>query len=436
MEYDIVIVGGGTSGTMAAIAAGRMGLKTIIVEKNGFLGGTATGALVAPMMSTNQNDYISDLNEEIRAKLMETGDGFGNWFNPEMLKIVLEELTVRAGVNISYYSHFKGVELKDGKIVKVLIESKGGEESLKGKIFIDASGDADLAAASGVAYESGDSSGKNQPVTIRFQMGNVDIQRFSDFVRELGQTKELDIQRFHTAHTEDGNWPLKPIFEKAIKEGCLLYDDSKYFQCFSIAGRKREIGFNCPEIFETIDGSKSEQLSRAQILGKEKIRRYVNFMKTLPGFEEAYLSVIAPMAGVRESKRVRGRFILTGADILSYRKFETRVISSRYPVDIHDMSQAQREALEKLRKDIEEVERYYDIPWDIMLTEEIENLIVTGRCISADFIAQSAIRIQTVVRALGEAAGYMAALAVKGDKTVKDIDNDVVKILLKQKGFK
>jgi len=436
MQYNVIVIGGGTSGAIAGIAAGRMGLNTLIVESNGFLGGTATGALVAPIMSTLCNDYISDINEEIRKRLMETGDGQGNWFNPEMLKLILEQLALEAGVHMKFYSQLSGVKVNNNKIEEIHIQSKSGYETLKGDIIIDATGDGDVAALSDVPFESGNKEGINQPVSLRFQMANVEVQKFSDYVKALGQTEELDINAFHTAHTEDGNWPLKKVFQEAVSSGLLLEDDARYFQCFSIAGRTNEIGFNCPEIFEQIDGTDSQELTKAQIIGKQKIYRYVKFMKTLPGFENAYLSLIAPMVGVRETRRIKGALTLTGRDILSYRKFESRVISSNYPVDIHNMSEEDKKIIDGIRENVSVEEKFYDIPVEIMFTKEIHNLIVTGRCASADFIAQSAIRIQSVVRAMGEAAAYIAYLALEKECNVKNYDINSFNILLKEKGFK
>lgn len=436
MSYDLIIAGGGTSGSMAAIAAGRMGLKTLLVEANGFLGGTATGALVSPAMSTHFNDYISDLNEDIRNRLIETGDGKGNWFNPEMLKIVLEQLAVEAGVEIRYYAYLSGAKVEECNIKEIYIQSKSGREALKASFYIDATGDADLAVLSGASFEKGNNKGVNQPVSVRFTMSNIDVQSFSDYVRSLGQKEELDVNAFHTAHTLEGNLPLKPEFEKAIETGLLLEEDARYFQCFSVPGRSGELSFNCPEIFEPIDGTDSKQLSRAQIVGKQKIIRYLKFLRTLPGFDKAFLGQIAPMVGVRETRRIEGVYKLTGKDILSFKKFEDRIVSSNYPVDIHNMSEEEKKEIYALSEKVPKEQRYYDIPARVMFPKEINNLMVAGRCMSADFIAQSAIRIQNVVRAMGEAAAYIVYLAKEADTTIKNYDNNKFKILLKQKGFK
>ena len=436
MIYDVIVIGGGTAGSLAAIASGRMGMKTLLIESNGYVGGTATGGIVSPMMSNHKDDYISNLNNEIIRKLSETGDGFGNWFNPEVLKYVLEQMIVKAAVKIRYYSSAFQI-IKEKKIIRsILVQSKNGVEEFQGKIFIDCTGDADIAKLSCVKIARGNEKGLNQPISLRFIMSNINVCEFSKYVQGLGQKHELDVNEFSTAHTVDGDFPLKPIFEEAVKSGQLQEEDARYFQCFSIPGRSHDLSFNCPEIFKQLDGSNVEDLTKAQIIGKEKIFRYVNFLKTLPGFDASYLSLISPMVGVRESTRIQGRYILTGVDILTYKKFDNRILSSNYPVDIHNLSNEEENYIEKLRKKADTKEAYYDIPWDIMLCNEIDNLIVAGRCVSTDFIAQSAIRIQNICRGMGEAAAYMAYMSIIKNQEVLEVDNLSFQTLLKQKGFK
>lgn len=436
MVYDVIVIGGGTAGALAAIASGRMGMKTLLIESNGYVGGTGTGGIVSPMMSNHKDDYISNLNNEIILKLKETGDGFGNWFNPEVLKYVLERLIVEAGVKIRYYSNALQIIRKDKLISSVLVQSKSGVEEFKGKIFIDCTGDADISSLSGVKVSKGNNNGLNQPVSLRFIMSGIDVSEFSNYVQSLGQVNETDVNEFSTAHTIDGKFPLKPIFEEAVKRGDLQEEDARYFQCFSIPGRRSDLTFNCPEICMQLDGSSVEDLTSAQIIGKQKIFRYVKFLKTLPGFKNSYLSLIAPMVGVRESVRIKGKYILTGEDILTYKKFNNRILSSNYSVDIHNLSDDEANYIEKLRKDVNTQEAYYDIPWDIMICDEIDNLIVAGRCVSTDFIAQSAIRIQNICRGMGEAAAYMAYMSIINNKQVKQLDNVCFQTLLKQKGFR
>lgn len=436
MIYDVIVIGGGTAGSFAAIASGRMGMKTLLIESNGYVGGTATGGIVSPMMSTHKDDYISDLNNEIIMKLSETGDGFGNWFNPEVLKYVLEQMIVKAEVKIRYYSSAFQTIKEEKSIRSILVQSKSGVEEFQGKVFIDCTGDADIAKLSGVKMARGNILGLNQPISLRFIMSNINIIEFSKYVQGLGQKHQLDVNEFSTAHTVDGSFPLKPIFEEAVKSGRLKEEDARYFQCFSIPGRSNDLSFNCPEIFMQLDGSNVEDLTTAQIEGKEKIFRYVNFLKTLPGFDASYLSLISPMVGVRESSRIQGRYLLTGMDILTYKKFDNRILSSNYPVDIHNLSNEEENYIEKFRTEVHSKDAYYDIPWDIMLCSEIDNLIVAGRCVSTDFIAQSAIRIQNICRGMGEAAAYMSYISITKKQKVLEMDNLSFQTLLKQKGFR
>ena len=422
LKYDVVIIGGGTAGAIAAVASGRNGLKTLLVEKMNSLGGTQTLGMVTPMMPLLIGDEklqnISGINNEIVKRIEDVKMGRKLWFDPETLKIVLEEAVVSEGVQIMYDASFVESVTEDNKIKSVLLQSRGKKIEVAAKHFIDASGDAHLAAASGVEFEQGiNNTKKSQPVSLRFEVGNVDIPKFVNYLKEMGQVDELEIDELHTAHTFDREWPLTQVFNEGFQKGILKEEDLKYFQAFSIPGKPGVIHLNCPELSNSIDVMNSIEISIEMIKGRQMIKRYMDFFKKmLPGFEGASLNQIAPMAGVRESRRIKGEYTLTREDVAKCRKFDDSVARSNWYMDIHGLSKEEWEALEeeqKIGQALPDSERYYDIPYRTLYSKTISNLLVVGRCISADFEAQSSMRIQPVCRALGEAAGHACKIATE-----------------------
>ncbi|HBG48724.1 MAG TPA: FAD-dependent oxidoreductase, partial [Cyanobacteria bacterium UBA9971] len=194
------------------------------------------------------------------------------------------------------------------------------------------------------------------------------------------------------------------------REGVLKEEDAAYFQVFSIPGQKNSIAFNCPRISsdKELDPLNAEDVSYAYKQGRKQIRRLAEFCKKyLSGFEEAYVSQIAPQLGVRDSRRINGLYKLTEEDILNAKKFDNKVAKSNYPVDVHAKEKGKNE-LKHLPPD-----QYYEIPLESLIPENIENLLVVGRCISTTFKAQASIRIQPNCWSMGEYAGKYVADKIK-----------------------
>lgn len=434
-HYDVLVAGGGTAGAVAAITVARHGLKVLVIEQMGYLGGTQTGALVTPMMELliDGNPEISAVNYEIKERLEKQGDGRGNWFNPEGVKTVLEEMLLEAGGHLLYFTTVIDVQKDNNKLEGLVIHNKSGIRTITASVVIDCTGDADVARLAGVPFESGKkSTGVNQPMSVRFEMGNIDLAKFGSFLKELGQNETTNLQDFYGAHTLDVRWPLSPIFKKGLEEGIITKEDAKYFQFFAVPGKPGVLSFNCPEIFENVDGTNAQHLTEAMVKGRQAIKRLVAFMKSsFPGFEDAYLLMSAPMVGVRESRRILGEYYLTAQDVARYRKFEDGIVKCNYYMDIHDMSEEDKKRLQSFEtQKIVAAEKYFEIPYRCCVPKGIENLLVAGRCISADFEAQSAMRIQQVCRALGEGCGHAAYTAIRKCQVPRAVDGKEVKKLM------
>ncbi|MGY2896293.1 FAD-dependent oxidoreductase [Deinococcus sp. UYEF24] len=419
--WDVIVAGGGTAGVFAGVSAARAGAKVLVVESFGSVGGSGTNAQVTPLMrniSSGEN-LNRGLTDDLKRRMGLRGDGAtdaggnDNWFNPEGMKYVQERMLLDAGAELLYHTHVVAPVMESEQLTGMIVHNKGGLQELRAKVFIDATGDADLAARAGVPFMAGDEDGIHQAMSLRFTLAGIDLGRLNDFLSPHGQGS-TDPRFMHFWMVWEKGSKLEPLFRQAAQEGTLEERDGDYFQAFTMPGRPGELSFNCPRIRADLnDGADPWHLSAAQIDGREGIERLTQFCRLyLPGCENAYLGSYAPMVGVRESRRIRGDYTLTLDDILQCRTFPDAICRNHYPVDIHTVRN--RERLHHtntgdapyFRKDT-----FHEIPYRAMLPLGVRNLLVPGRTASATFEAQSAIRVQQNCHSMGEAAGLAAALA-------------------------
>ncbi|MGC8934908.1 MAG: FAD-dependent oxidoreductase [Thermoproteota archaeon] len=439
-SFDVIVAGGGTAGAVAAIAAARNGVRTLVVEQFGFLGGSETAALVVPMMPNHVRGepLVKGISQEIQKRLLDLGcaaiDRGGNegWFNPEALKFVLEDMVLEAGGKILYYTFVEDVIMEGNEVRGVVIVNKSGRQAVFSKIVIDATGDGDVAALAGVPFESGrKEDGKSQPMSLRFIVGNVDFNRLSKFLLENDKRSYVDPPLIEFAMVPGNNWPLEKYFKEGVREGILEESDIVYFQAFSIPGMPGVVAFNCPRIIGDYKGFNADHLTEATIQGRKRISRLFNFLKKkIPGFENSYLALTAPMVGVRESRRIIGEYVLTAQDYFNARKFEDAISRNRYPIDIH-LPTGPLPGERHLGP-----EEYHEIPYRSIIPIKVDNLIVACRALSASFEAHGAVRIQPNMRAIGQAAGVAAALCVKKGIKPRQLDGkELRKVLIEQGAY-
>lgn len=429
-ETNVLVAGGGTAGVVAAIAAARGGMSVLLVEQFGALGGSASNALVTPLMDTGieGNPLCSSISEEINKRIADmgfggTGSGSG-FFDPEMLKFLLEEMAVEAGVKLLYYTYITDVVVKEGHIRGLIVENKGGRSVILAERVIDCTGDGDVCVKAGAKYCKGDGKeGKNQPVSVRYMMDGVDIDRFSEYIKTYDLDFEYEKPYFHTASVWGRNWALTPVFQKAYEAGDITYEDGAYWQVFGVPGKKHVLAFNCPEIFDRVDGTNPYDLTYAQIYAKKAIIRQTKFYrKYFSGFEDAYIANVAPMVGIRETRRIKCLYTLSDEDVFCQKKFADYIARSNYPVDIHGLKLLCEEP-----NNSDKSEPFYEIPYRCLVVEGIKGLLTAGRCISSSFAAQGTLRIQPTARATGEAAGIAAALSIKNNIDLANIRGEEVR---------
>lgn len=428
-KYDVIIIGGGTAGCAAAYTAGKLGLKTLLIERKVHLGGTITSGLVVPAMKCGDNQINTEFYSDLTAELNKLGgqatyqDNPG-WFNPELTKMALDNLMLKANVEVFFDTHIQDVIVKDRKIKRIIIskeilsvyndEIESGKEKLSVSIgaryVIDATGDCEIGKLCGCKFlEEKD---EHQPVSLRFMMGGVDVPHFAVWLKNYDNDRNVttveDVDGFihlSTAYTwdKDKKWALAPLFDDAVKKGVLKDHDRNYFQIFTVAGMPTTIAFNCPRIVDYANNLEVKNISKALILARRIIYRLAEFCRIyLPGFENSYISNIADMLGIRVSRRIKGKYVYTIDDVKSGKKFEHPVVVSNYPIDVHS---------KKRGKSTLHIVQDYQLPLESLMSDDIDNLFVAGRCISADFMAQGALRVQASCFSMGEGvARYIKTL--------------------------
>ncbi len=428
-NYDLIVVGGGTAGCSAAYNAGIRGLKVLLIEKNIHLGGTITSALVVPAMKSGEHQINTDFYKALIDELHSIGgqatyQNNPGWFNPELTKIALDTLMAKANVDVFFDTHIRDIIIENKLIKGIIIskemlsvyndkiEHKSKELSvyIDAKYIIDATGNCEIGKLCGCEFL--EEKNENQPVSLRFMMGGVDVPRFARWLEEYDTDRNVttveNIDGFihlSTAYTwdKDKKWALAPLFDDAVDKGILKDHDRNYFQIFTVAGMLSTIAFNCPRIIDYTKTLDVENMSKALQLARKNIFRLANFCRIyFPGFEKAYITNIADMLGVRVSRRIKGKYVYTIDDVKSGRTFEHPVVVSNYPVDVHS---------DKKDSSTLEMVRDYTLPLESLMSADIDNLFVAGRCISADFMAQGALRVQSSCFSMGEGiAKYIASL--------------------------
>lgn len=416
-KYDVVVVGGGTAGCAAAYNSEKLGLNTLLIEKNIHLGGSITSGLVIPAMKSSKNQINTTFFNALIEKLKELGgqityqDNPG-WFNPELCKIALDKLMQEAKVEVLFDTHVSSVNSTGKTVMGLTLESNMLSEYIAASYIIDTTGNCEVGALLNCEFINNQS--ELQPVSLRFEMAGINLNEFGEWLlnfdsdRNVSTVEHIDGQvHLSTAYTDSGNWALDPLFKDALNRNILKDEDLKYFQVFSIPGKPDSIAFNCPRIYfaPEINPLHNAEISKALIKGREAILRLANFCTIyLPGFANAYISNIADSIGVRVSRRIKGKYIYTVDDIKSGKNFDNPVLIGNYPIDVHSSTGDSK--LEKVTQD-------YQLPIEALISADYDNLFVAGRCLSADFLSQAALRIQPSCFSMGEGVAKHIADLIK-----------------------
>ncbi|MBC7092169.1 MAG: FAD-dependent oxidoreductase [Nitrososphaeria archaeon] len=440
-DVDIIVVGAGPAGVSAAIAAAREGVSVLLIERYGILGGTLAAAMV-PHFDPIPLIGLKGIPREIYDRLKREGaliEGFaekiempytfwetGSAFDPEMFKLILLEMIEEANVKLLLHSLVVGSLAKEGNVCGVIVENKSGRQAFKAKVVIDATGDGDVAALSGAQFEKG-----YMALTPCFRIGNVDLEKvfgyFKNVPEEFGSHPRLGkyMQDYARSCIIAG---FHKLVKDAIENGVLPpgYIRETGFN-FHLMPRKGEVCVNTLSIFN-VDALNAFELTEAEVKGRKLMKAVFDFAKKyVPGFENAYLIDSGFQIGVRETRRIIGDYVLTLEDIQNERKFDDAVVRAKWAhTDIHDPKSG--------KWSYSLIEGPYDIPYRCLLPKNVENLLVSGRCISTTHEALGSVRIAPICMATGQAAGAASSIAVKENVSPRKVTIQKLHTVLKKQG--
>jgi glycine/D-amino acid oxidase-like deaminating enzyme len=416
-RYDVIVVGSGSAGSAAAITAGRLGARTLLIDRLGFMGGTSTAVLdtfyAFYTPGSEPRRVVGGIGWEVVERLTADGVAFerpntygagtGVTYDQEALKLLWEQLAEDAGVDLLLHTWATGVGIGDGRVEAVRIWNKGGERTIGADVVVDASGDADLCALAGVPYDNAQAQGRVQSLSTLFKLANVDVARAAsvpkaelwELMREAAQSGDYALPRV------EGSWHRTPF------AGVVMIHMTR---------------------IPNVDATDPEQLTRAETDGRRQVREYARFLRDrVPGFEAAVVISTSPAIGVRESRRVHGDYRLTRDDVLEGRRFSDEIALCGAPIEDHHAG-----------GDTEW--RYvgesgvYGIPYRTLLPLGVDGLLVAGRCFSSTHDAHASARSMATCMAMGQAAGTAAAMAARERVTPRAIGSDRLRDRLRADG--
>ena len=435
LEYDVVVAGGGVAGVMAAVASARHGARTLLVEETGILGGSLTTCGTGPMMTFHAGDkqVIKGYGEELISRLKEknlspghTVDSTGYTytvtpFDAEGMKRELELMLLESGAEVLFHAKIVKADVNEGLCSSITIASLGYLINIKGKVFIDATGDAILLKLAGVPVASGRASdGVNQPMTMNFKLSGVDIP----LIREIME-KNVELFPFLAPHPKGLEKKavrlsfsgFQEIMKKGIETGELDIDRDIVL-CFE-TNNLNEVIVNMTRI-PRLDPLNPFDLSAAETEGRRQVWEMYAFLKKhIPGFENALLLTSGPRVGVRSSGRMVGTYMITAEDMIAETNFDDGIACCGYPIDIHSDGAETKSTFLRWGG-------YYSIPYRCLTNNTVPNIMAAGRDISSTFEAHASLRVSPCCTATGQAAGTAAAQAISDD--VLPVDVDAVKL--------
>ena len=416
-SYDVVVVGSGSAGSCAAIAAGRLGARTLVADRMPFLGGTSTAVLdtfyAFYTPGAQARRVVGGLGWEVVERLQRVGMAFerpntygagtGVTYDPELLKVLWEQLAEEAGVEVLLHTWATGVELRDGRVTGIRMWNKGGESRVAAGVVIDASGDADLCAMAGVPYDDARTTPNLQSLSTIFRVANVDVEKAA----AMPKTELWAMMRGAAASGEYRLPRLEGSWHRTPHPGLVTVHMTR---------------------IPNVDATDPEQLTHAEIEGRRQVREYHRFLRDkVPGFELSVLVATSPSIGVRESRRVVGDYRLTRDDVLNASRFDDEVALCGAPIEDHA-------AGPDTRWTYVPHSGVYGIPYRCLLPKGLEGMLVAGRCFSATHDAHASARSMATCMAMGEAAGTAAALAAAGGGTPRNMSVGALRERLRETG--
>jgi hypothetical protein len=472
-EFDVVVVGGGTAGSIAAAAAARTGARTCLVEQGGYLGGTCHAlANITPFHNSRGEAVVAGLPQVLVDRIEQRGGtrpgahlanptGIGGSFtpvDPDVMKLALFDLAAESRVNVWLHTVFLGARAAPSRLDAIEVWNKSGRHELRAAVFVDATGDADVAASAGAAYEQ-DVPEASLNATLLFRLGGVDTRAFIDDVRArperivlladpyLRENRRLDARSVMQTRVRDiydcpyiylsnlvrdyipradwAEWEIGGIDKP--QWGRLRIFGSR-FSIMPAPQRDDIVTINATSL--TFDATRADDRSRAEVEGQHQLRIAVDVLRRyVPGFSDCFLHSVSPSVSIRASRRIRGEYMLTRDDVARCARFPDAIARGAYPMSVQSPSEP------NVRQHLFVQEGGdYDIPYRCLVPERVDGLLVAGRCLSASREALGSARMGAQCMAYGHAAGVAAAHAVRQRVEPRAIAVDGLRRELKAQG--
>jgi glycine/D-amino acid oxidase-like deaminating enzyme len=407
-EVEVLVVGGGPAGIAAAVAAGRAGARTVLVERYGFFGGMATAGLVGPILGVyhwaSRRRILGGIPWELLNHMSQNGGarlgekGMHVPFDPEVLKRSSAQMIMDAGVSVRAHSFAAGVVRDGRRLTAVILESKSGRQAVTAGVVVDATGDADVAAAAGATFEYGrHGDHRVQPLTMVFRLGNVDTRRLSGAHDPKEGYVVTNVRDKMLRAAAEGNLPA--FGGPWIMKGSTVRDNEAFVNVVRLWGSSLDV----------------DQMTANEIAGREQVAQFVEFFReNVPGLEDCHLIDTGAQIGVRESRRIKGTYQLTESDLCQARSFADAIALGGHIIDIHSPGADSEQRRESVPA--------YQIPYGCLVPVDLDNCLVAGRPISATHAAHASTRVMGTCMALGQAAGTAAALVCHSDGIARSVD--------------
>lgn len=438
-EYDVIVVGAGAAGVSAALAAARSGSRTVLIDAGPWAGGELVGGLPVDSCVNARGEWIVGGTAR---RLFDAVDQLGGYIgpvfdwrtmyavcvDPELMKLAVIGELAEAGVTLRLYTMVEDVVADAaGTVQAVVTVSKAGRRLYRAPVVVDCSGDADVVAHAGGAFDAGDGAGRHQPVSLVYRLGPVDYDAYLEFVRDhpeeflLAENPAIGLDAAecakrayeaglpHVALSCDG-----PTLKAAIDSGEMYPCTFVFTWPTSVA--RGEVGLNTTRV-AGVDGTDATQLSSTVATLVDQVRQGMAFCRSrLPGFDRAEITAVAPRIGVRETRRVRGEYVLSSDDVISGHKSVDGIAKGSHHVDIHGAG------TDQIRIPVRNGGSY-DVPFGALIPLGLRNVLVAGRCLSSDRAANGSARVMGTCLGTGQAAGIAATMLREQQLTdVRELD--------------
>ncbi|MDF2723221.1 MAG: glucose-inhibited division protein [Paenibacillus sp.] len=418
-QYEVIVCGGGPAGVSAAIAAGRSGARTLLIELGGCLGGVWTSGLLSYVLDNGgKKGLLDEIRERLKAMdgylhephptaVGSSYDGSEDFtYDAESMKLLLEEMCEQAGVDVLLHTRVAAVHKQGRSIAAVVTEGYGGRCAYAGKTFVDCTGNGEFAAQAGCGYDTGHpQTGKIQPASMLMVVSGIPEAQTSTLTK---QDKRAFLQLLQEAGVES-SYKNPTIFRLPHPDLCCIMLNHQY----------------------AVPCDSAELITRATIEGRKEVYRAVKALAAMPGWERLRLVTTANHIGLREGRRIHGLYKVTVDDLLNGQTFPDPVCLVKLPVDVHALEPSKE--YDSLNQGLST--KPYHIPYRSLIARDLDNLAMAGRCISGDFYAHASYRVTGNSVPLGEAAGIAAALSSRTGARFADIDGSVVTRELEARGY-